>query len=1425
MSLIGGIKANKNSAGSGTDMIGSAIADGVGQIVSIGGAVSDNVKDINMSAQEKMDDRGNITHNANVGGKTLDMGLKGMELGGTIGGPIGAGIGAIAGAQAGLVMGLMDKAPDQNDMIDAEERYQLGLQMKTIGAENTFAKQQLMAKDGMNVGESKQIEVEKDEIVLRKIGNSYKKVADFKGGKSHIQGGEQYVAAEGDVIFPGKDRGKVTRALKHRRWRAIESMRMQLPMDKGQDEFKKGTSSIAATKVKPPKKVLDTINKFLADPKVKSKVIEIAKKNGFTPERLVELIYFETGGSMSPNQKAGNSNGMGLIQFMPNTAKDLGTTTEKLSKMDTIEQLGYVGKYFDKNHTKGEDPYVTVASPSASKKGLDDTVYKKGSQAYKSNSSWVGKDGRITKQSIIDAVPSYDGFTIDDPTNEVNSFDNIAKTYEGSGVQSSQQSAGTAIGDTVATMSDEDFNKKMSEDTKFRGMWNVSDKEAEQARLSSDIGGIVAETSMSAIPGTGPAVGWLAQKFDLVPRLNNAVEIGKSWANGDMGITDKTINTNEVGYYDNQLYGKLENFIQYLQGDAKGKSSGLNVTSSMMDGLREYTKWQSAVTAGQDVNGSLPNIIAEIFAGEDPKTINKWVNKAVSDGVLDRKTEWIVNDAAKNPENVWTGKMATNLGVDVATILANPKGIINAVKSGGKILKLGGKAAGITIPKLFKTLKGLKGSKAVLKKLATTIKDGVVGSVKYSESTTLDDIVKLGKKLDDAGVPKVGENISKTKSWSESLSDTWKTIEKLPKKVREAYSGTSMDKLSAAKNSLLEVTGKTSDELLGMSNAEVGRLLQTKLDGVASTITKAGEARLTAANKFKDASKTVTKAKKSLAELRAQRGPKDVIGKAEKSLARAEDALSSSKSELTQAYSNEKLVDKTWNEVGRIEKFMDSKEYNSNYHIIKTLKKDYDNAVKALDGMEGVPEQVKQASKNFSKWSSKVSERIIRAENAKDISKGVIKAEDILTDANISKSTAKSALNTAVNAEDLAISKGVELNKILNKTPEWLRLVEKDAAVMNGLKNGTITAAKFANILRDRGGDKIDLGPLDTMIKEEEKSVLQGSDNTKRDDINKRSEAMQKIGADSKIGIQPVDGGGVDKTLQTTTKTQEPEKIGGKFDTSIVGGAFKSLASYAPAIYNITKGLERPDKIKRQFVAPQTRKYENMSQPQINVINNAFEAAVGNARNTSGGVMSNFRSNIERAWADKIQRRAEVNMVETGRADKIAAENINTLNNAEQYNKQVAGKADIFDMQSEAATNSFLAQGMQDVANIASRNKKDKMAENNQNTVLGLINSGRFKYDPATGKFELNKSSNTARTTATPNAVNSTVNVEPIGVKLGGNNKSVLTTPNNIISTTDAVDPFSNFEASQQEVNLGTVPKNAGSTDETKIMDEYYNNQ
>lgn len=115
----------------------------------------------------------------------------------------------------------------------AEKKAEADAFNKSLGAFDPTIHQRVAkyATGTDGVTKSKAIEVERDELVFRKVGGRFKLKADFKGGKSHARGGEDYVVQQGDVIFPGVMRDKVLKAYKADNHLSLETMRMQLPAD------------------------------------------------------------------------------------------------------------------------------------------------------------------------------------------------------------------------------------------------------------------------------------------------------------------------------------------------------------------------------------------------------------------------------------------------------------------------------------------------------------------------------------------------------------------------------------------------------------------------------------------------------------------------------------------------------------------------------------------------------------------------------------------------------------------------------------------------------------------------------------------------------------------------------------------------------------------------------------------------------------------------------------------------------------------------------------------------------------------------------------------------------------------------------------------------------------------------------------------
>ena len=102
----------------------------------------------------------------------------------------------------------------------------------------------------------------------------------------------------------------------------------------------------------------------IQDPDFKQKLEKVAQALGVRSSDLMAIFKQESG--VNPQARNSTSGATGLIQFMPDTARRLGTTTDALEEMDGVEQLDYVYKYFKMtgigNGTLG-DLYMAVFMP------------------------------------------------------------------------------------------------------------------------------------------------------------------------------------------------------------------------------------------------------------------------------------------------------------------------------------------------------------------------------------------------------------------------------------------------------------------------------------------------------------------------------------------------------------------------------------------------------------------------------------------------------------------------------------------------------------------------------------------------------------------------------------------------------------------------------------------------------------------------------------------------------------------------------------------------------------------------------------------------------------------------------------------------------------------------------------------------------
>jgi hypothetical protein len=133
-------------------------------------------------------------------------------------------------------------------------------------------------------------------------------------------------------------------------------------------------------------------------------------------DALMLCMAWESGRTFSASvRNAAGSGATGLIQFMPQTAAALGTTTDKLAQMTPEDQLNYVWKYFapfkGRLHNLG-DIYMAILWPAGIGRPDSYVLFDKvaGPRAYVQNKGLdFNRDGRITRGEAYARVAGLRG--------------------------------------------------------------------------------------------------------------------------------------------------------------------------------------------------------------------------------------------------------------------------------------------------------------------------------------------------------------------------------------------------------------------------------------------------------------------------------------------------------------------------------------------------------------------------------------------------------------------------------------------------------------------------------------------------------------------------------------------------------------------------------------------------------------------------------------------------------------------------------------------------------------------------------------------------------------------------------------------------------------------------------------------------------
>lgn len=143
-------------------------------------------------------------------------------------------------------------------------------------------------------------------------------------------------------------------------------------------------------------------------PVFKERIQWVADTLGCPVDSLMACIAWESGETFRADIKnAAGSGATGLIQFMPSTARGLGTTTAALAKMTAEDQLRYVYEYFKpyqgRLHNLG-DIYMAILWPRAVGQPDHYVLFdkKKMPTAFRQNAGLdVNKDGLVTRAECL----------------------------------------------------------------------------------------------------------------------------------------------------------------------------------------------------------------------------------------------------------------------------------------------------------------------------------------------------------------------------------------------------------------------------------------------------------------------------------------------------------------------------------------------------------------------------------------------------------------------------------------------------------------------------------------------------------------------------------------------------------------------------------------------------------------------------------------------------------------------------------------------------------------------------------------------------------------------------------------------------------------------------------------------------------------
>jgi LysM repeat protein len=225
-----------------------------------------------------------------------------------------------------------------------------------------------------------------------------------------IQAGQQLKISEGDSgLDIASIKEKVTDFLSNLPEEVISGIMSLVPegvlelFNKPEVEDTTDSKQVEQSEYPRPPEMPSTISDMRAvnNPATYKKLLD----RGITFEEIQDLIKGEHVKG-NPLTEVSPEGATGLFQFMPETAKDVKTNTDAISKMTAEEQVDVYDRYLTMfGWEKGIPLGFMQAAPGKAKKFSSmkdsDIIYSKDSKKAKANPQWRDSKGNVTKGSVL----------------------------------------------------------------------------------------------------------------------------------------------------------------------------------------------------------------------------------------------------------------------------------------------------------------------------------------------------------------------------------------------------------------------------------------------------------------------------------------------------------------------------------------------------------------------------------------------------------------------------------------------------------------------------------------------------------------------------------------------------------------------------------------------------------------------------------------------------------------------------------------------------------------------------------------------------------------------------------------------------------------------------------------------------------------